>query len=69
MAQILVIDDDVDIAALIGLKLELDGHAVTKETDGPLDSGSIAAAGADEVVSKPFSPRHLSERVTWALNR
>lgn len=119
MAQILVIDDDVDIAALIGLKLELDGHAVTKETDGlqglaraqadrpdvvivdwtlpglsgpeicarlrqdpelgstwvimltarPLDSSSIEAACADEVVAKPFSPRNLSERVASALNR
>lgn len=34
MARILVIDDDTDIAALVGLKLELDGHAVVTETDG-----------------------------------
>lgn len=34
MAQILVIDDDTDIAALVGLKLELDGHTVVTEADG-----------------------------------
>jgi DNA-binding response OmpR family regulator len=34
MARILVIDDDSDIAALVGLKLELDGHTVTIEGDG-----------------------------------
>lgn len=34
MARILVIDDDSDIAALIGLKLELDGHTVVIEQDG-----------------------------------
>jgi DNA-binding response OmpR family regulator len=34
MARILVIDDDADIAALVGLKLELDGHAVSIEDDG-----------------------------------
>lgn len=119
MAQILVIDDDIDIAALVRLKLEIDGHVVAMETDGleglaraqadrpdivivdwtlpgmsgpeicariredpgfgntwlimltarPMDSNGIASSGADEVVTKPFSPRHLSERVTSALNR
>lgn len=119
MAQILVIDDDADIAALVALKLELDGHAVVQASDGhdglalahadppdvlivdwtlpglsgpeicarlrqnplfaktwlimltarPMDVTSVAAAGADEVVAKPFSPRHLSERVSDALNR
>ena len=34
MAQILVIDDDADIAALVELKLGLDGHSVRTETDG-----------------------------------
>jgi DNA-binding response OmpR family regulator len=34
MARILVIDDDSDIAALIGMKLELDGHTVMVEQDG-----------------------------------
>ncbi len=34
MARILVIDDDSDIAALIGMKLELDGHSVLIERDG-----------------------------------
>lgn len=34
MAQILVIDDDTDIAALVELKLVLDGHAVATESDG-----------------------------------
>ena len=34
MAHILVIDDDTDIAALVGLKLGLDGHAVAMEADG-----------------------------------
>ena len=34
MAQILVIDDDTDIAALVELKLALDGHVVTTEADG-----------------------------------
>jgi DNA-binding response OmpR family regulator len=117
MAQILVIDDDADIAALVGLKLELDGHAVATETDGlqglerarsdrpdvvivdwtlPSLSGPEICAqlradpaldstwvimltarplsnddevGADEVVTKPFSPRNLSERVAAALDR
>src|ERR1700759_1072518 len=113
MAQILVIDDDNDIATLVGLKLELDGHAVTIEGDGlsglarlqqdppdvlivdwtlpgltgpeicaamradeklrgiwtimltarPMDEMTLTESGADEVVPKPFSPRHLSERV------
>jgi two-component system phosphate regulon response regulator PhoB len=119
MARILVIDDDSDIAALVGLKLELDGHTVSIEGEGtrgltrarqerpdvlivdwtlpglsgpeiceqlrsdpatsgmwmimltarPLDADSIAAAGADEVLAKPFSPRNLSERVNAALRR
>lgn len=34
MARILVIDDDNDIATLVGLKLELDGHTVVIEQDG-----------------------------------
>jgi DNA-binding response OmpR family regulator len=34
MARILVIDDDNDIAALVGLKLQLDGHTVAIEKDG-----------------------------------
>jgi DNA-binding response OmpR family regulator len=34
MARILVIDDDSDIAALVHLKLELDGHSVMTEQDG-----------------------------------
>lgn len=34
MARILVIDDDDDIAALVGLKLGLDGHTVDAEADG-----------------------------------
>ena len=35
MARILVIDDDNDIAALVGLKLELDGHAVADRDRRP----------------------------------
>jgi DNA-binding response OmpR family regulator len=119
MARILVIDDDNDIAALVGLKLELDGHTVTLAGDGlsglarlrqdppdvlivdwtlpgltgpeicaamrddadlrdiwvimltarPLDDMTLTQSGADEVVPKPFSPRHLSERVSSALAR
>lgn len=117
MAHILVIDDDADIAALVGLKLELDGHAVATEADGlqglerartdrpdvvivdwtlpslsgpeicaqlradpTLDSTWVImltarplvdgdATNADEVVTKPFSPRRLSERVAAALDR
>lgn len=34
MAHILVIDDDADIATLVGLKLGLDGHTVAAEADG-----------------------------------
>lgn len=34
MGRILVIDDDADIGALVGLKLELDGHTVAIEADG-----------------------------------
>lgn len=34
MARILVIDDDEDIAALVGMKLELAGHTVHIEGDG-----------------------------------
>jgi DNA-binding response OmpR family regulator len=119
MARILVIDDDNDIAALVELKLELDGHAVVIEQDGtsglaraqsdrpdivivdwslpgltgpeicaqlradphmnntwvimltarPLGPDGLAQTGADELVTKPFSPRNLSERVTAALAR
>ncbi|MGH8862490.1 MAG: response regulator transcription factor [Jatrophihabitantaceae bacterium] len=43
MARILVIDDDSDIAALVGLKLELDGHSVDIEEDG---SDGLARAQA-----------------------
>jgi DNA-binding response OmpR family regulator len=119
MARILVIDDDSDIAALVGMKLELDGHTVHIESDGlgglaraeadrpdllivdwtlpgltgpeicaqlranpemdaiwlimltarPLGSDEVAQIPADEVLTKPFSPRHLSERVRVALAR
>ena len=119
MARILVIDDDSDIAALVGLKLELDGHEVATESDGvkgleraqsdlpdvmivdwtlpglsgpeicaqvradtaldstwvimltarPLGADGLEQTGADEVVTKPFSPRNLSERVSAALDR
>ena len=34
MGRILVIDDDADISALVGLRLELDGHEVSIEQDG-----------------------------------
>jgi two-component system phosphate regulon response regulator PhoB len=34
MARVLVIDDDIDIASLVGMKLELDGHSVAIEQDG-----------------------------------
>ena len=119
MARILVIDDDSDIAALVGLKLEFDGHDVALESDGlkglarvqtdrpdvlivdwtlpglsgpeicaqvradtdldsilvimltarPLGNDGLEQTGADELVTKPFSPRNLSERVAAALDR
>jgi DNA-binding response OmpR family regulator len=119
MARILVIDDDNDIATLVGLKLEQDGHSVAIAGDGvsglarlqqdppdvlivdwtlpgltgpeicaamradrqlrdiwvimltarPMDDLTFGQSGADEVVPKPFSPRHLSERVSAALAR
>lgn len=34
MARILVIEDDADIATLVGMKLELDGHTVSIEPEG-----------------------------------
>jgi DNA-binding response OmpR family regulator len=119
VAQVLVIDDDTDIAALVGLKLGLDGHDVVAESDGlkglaraqtdcpdivivdwtlpglsgpdicarmredpaldstwvimltarPINENGAEHIHADEVISKPFSPRVLSERVTAALDR
>ena len=119
MASILVIEDDSDIASLVGLKLELDGHSVVIEADGAsglerakadrpdvvivdwtlpgltgpeicaqlrtdphlratwlimltaraLGQDSLAETRADELMSKPFSPRKLSARVTAALAR
>ena len=44
MARILVIDDDTDIAELVGVKLELDGHSVVTEHDG---TSGLARAVAD----------------------
>jgi DNA-binding response OmpR family regulator len=44
MARILVIDDDSDIAALVVLKLELDGHTVLVEREG---IGGLARAQQD----------------------
>jgi DNA-binding response OmpR family regulator len=35
VGRILVVDDDTDISALVGLRLELDGHVVSIEQDGP----------------------------------
>lgn len=119
MAQILVIDDDADIAALVSLKLAMDGHTVAVEGHGarglqraqqdcpdvlivdwtlpglsgpdicaelrsdpamssiwmimltarPLGQHTASSVDADEVLTKPFSPRELSARVTAALAR
>ena len=44
MARILVIEDDADIATLVGMKLELDGHTVSIESDG---IGGLKRARAD----------------------
>jgi len=59
MAQILVIDDDADIAALVELKLALDGHAVTTETDG-LQGLSRAKSDHPDVVIVDWTLPSLS---------
>lgn len=121
MSNILVVDDDTDICALIEFKLGQSGHSVTVAHDGeagldtarsgewdlilldwmmPRRTGpevcrelrqddSFAdvpvilltakaqesdvehgfAAGADDYMVKPFSPRELSTRVSAALAR
>jgi DNA-binding response OmpR family regulator len=40
MANVLIVEDDPDIAELVALKLQLDGHTVTTEEDG--DAGLAA---------------------------
>lgn len=121
MSKVLVVDDDVDICALIRFKLEQMGHEVVVEHDG--DGGLAAAreehpdlvvldwmmprrtglevcvelrqdaelervpvilltakaqeadvqrgfaAGADDYIVKPFSPRELGSRVGALLQR
>jgi len=41
-----VIDDDADISALVGLRLELDGHVVSVEPDG---TSGLARAQQEKV--------------------
>ena len=121
MSDILVVDDDPDICALVSFKLEQAGHNVTVAHDGEAGIEAVRAqdwdlilldwmmprktgpevsreirtiegrenvpvimltakaqesdieigfaAGADDYVVKPFSPRELSTRVTAALAR
>ena len=121
MANVLIVEDDPDIAELVALKLQLEGHTVSTEEDG--DAGLAAvredvpdlvlldwmmprrtgieiceamradprtegipvilltaktqdadiqrgfAAGADDYISKPFSPSELASRVRAVLAR
>lgn len=119
MARVLVIDDDHDIAELVGLRMKLDGHDVEIAHDGqsglrraleakpdvmivdwtlpgltgpeicerlrtteaadqtwiimltarPLSEDEQNTIAADELLTKPFSPRALSQHVSAALNR
>lgn len=121
MAKILVVDDDLDLCALVAFKLEQSGHEVAVEHDGegglaaavaelpdlvvldwmmprltglevcramrdtpPLERTPVIlltansqeadvergfAAGADDYILKPFSPRELASRVEAMLGR
>jgi hypothetical protein len=65
--------DEVSVGAEVGLQVG-DGAAVPKailitarSQEGDIEVGF--AAGADDYIVKPFSPRELSSRVTALLNR
>ena len=58
-----------EICARVRADTALDRTWVIMLTARPLGADGLAQTGADEVVSKPFSPRNLSERVSAALQR
>ena len=95
MQRVLIIEDERDIADLIGFNLERAGYEVTKAYDG-IDGASMALhqcpdlvildlmltaraqtedrikgleAGADDYLTKPFSPKELMLRVQAVLKR
>jgi len=58
-----------EICAQVRADTALDSTWVIMLTARPLGEDGLEQTGADEVVSKPFSPRNLSERVSAALDR
>ena len=56
MANILVIDDEVDIRGFLRIALERDGHAVTEAGDGAAGTRILAAQPIDLVITDIIMP-------------
>lgn len=50
MARVIVVDDDPDIAELVGLRMKLDGHQVDIEHDGRAGLTRVLASPPDVLI-------------------